>query len=185
MLSRRSLLQRFGSYSLGAVGLLAGLRPTSARAAEAPASPAPLSPSLLKELATSPLVYVSPLLANGQESTCHGEVWFAWQDGAVWTTTAAERWKARSVARGLDRARIWVGDFGRWKALIGRNERFRDGESFLASAENVRDQAAFDGLMKIYEQKYPKEIADWRDKMHAGYKDGSRILLRYKPLSRS
>jgi hypothetical protein len=181
-------LQRLAGYALGSVAVLAGLRAAPTRAATtdaSPGTPAALPSAVVAELQKSPLVYVSPLLADGRESTCHGEVWFAWQDGAVWTTTAAGRWKARSIARGLDRARIWVGDYGRWKALIGRNEQFREGASFLASAEAVSDQAAFDGLMKIYERKYPKEIANWRDKMRAGYADGTRILVRYAPLSRS
>ena len=68
-------------------------------------------------LKQSGLVYISPLRADGSESTCHGEVWFAWLDGSVVIITGRDRWKARAVARGLDGARLWVGDHGPWKRL--------------------------------------------------------------------
>ena len=81
-------------------------------------------------LEESGLVYVSPLLADGSESTCHGEVWFGWIDGAVVIITGAEGWKARALGRGLESARLWVGDHGRWKKLVTRNEAFRAAPSF-------------------------------------------------------
>lgn len=136
-------------------------------------------------LASSPFVYVSPLRSDGSESRCHAEVWYAWLDGAVVLITARDRWKARAVARGLDGARIWVGDYGRWKRLIGANESFRKGPSFVARAEFVRDAALLDRMLAVYEQKYPEEIGDWRDRMRSGYADGSRVLIRYRPEART
>jgi len=76
-------------------------------------------PKLAAELEVSPYVYVSPLRGDGRESTCHGEVWYDWIDGSVVLITAKETWKARSLKKGLDRARIWVGDYGRWKQFFG------------------------------------------------------------------
>jgi hypothetical protein len=151
-----------------------------ARAAGAEKS-SPLSAAALRALSESPYVYVSPLRSDGQESRCHGEVWFGWMDGAVVIITASDRWKARSVRRGLDRARIWVGDFGRWKGLLGRNEDFRRGPSFEARAEFVEDVDVLDRLLARYEQKYPDEIGEWRDRMRKGFADGSRVLIRYRP----
>ena len=84
---------------------------------------------------------------------------------------------ARALERGLDRARVWVGDHGRWKALIGRNEDFRKAPSFDARAEVVKDDALLDALLARFEEKYPAEIANWRDKMRSGYHDGSRVLI--------
>lgn len=135
-------------------------------------------------LATSPLVYVSPLRSDGSESTCHGEVWFGWLDGSVLVLTGSERWKARALDRGLDRARIWVGDYGRWKKLLGRNEAFRQAPSFEARAETVRKAPELvERLLEIYDEKYPEEIGRWRERMRAGYADGSRVLIRYTPLT--
>ena len=77
---------------------------------------------MIPVLEKSPYAYVSPLRSDGAQSKCHGEVWFAWLDGAIVTTTSATSWKARALAQGLDRARIWVGNYGRWKHPGGNNE---------------------------------------------------------------
>jgi len=140
------------------------------------------SAELEQALQTSRFVYVSPLRADGSESTCHGEVWFGWIDGAVVINTSGQTWKARALQRGLDRARIWVGDHGRWKQLLGSNERFRQAPSFEARAERLKDDATLDRLLSIYDGKYPDEIDEWRDRMRSGYASGSRILIRYTPV---
>jgi hypothetical protein len=159
-----------------ALGFL--LWPVAAPAREERAAPAPPLDGLLE---TSPYVYVSPLRSDGSESRCHGEVWYGWLDGAVVVITAADTWKARSLGQGLQRARIWVGDHGRWKRLIGRNESFREAPSFEARAARARDAELLDRLLALYETKYPAEIGRWRDRMRAGYADGSRVLIRYRP----
>ena len=135
-------------------------------------------------LEKSKLVYISPLKSNGEESTCHGEVWFGWLDGSVVINTGPDRWKSRAVKKGLERARIWVGDYGPWKRMLGKNEKFRQGPTFDAKAEIVKgEDALIDRLLAQYDEKYPDEIASWRDKMRKGYFDGSRVLIRYTPLS--
>lgn len=147
-------------------------------------APAAASDAALRTaLDKSGFVYVSPLKSDGSESTCHGEVWFGHLDGAVLLITAADTWKARALARGLDRARIWVGDHGRWKRILGRNEEFRKAKSFEARAEAVKDDAMLGRLLARYDEKYPNEIASWRDKMRSGYLDGSRVLIRYTPVA--
>jgi hypothetical protein len=134
-------------------------------------------------LETSPFVYISPLRSDGSESTCHGEVWYGWLDGAVLINTAPTTWKSRALAAGRDRARIWVGDHGRWKQMVGRNEAFRSAPHFDARAESVKNgEALVDRLLAVYERKYPREIATWRDKMRQGYRSGERLLLRYTPV---
>jgi hypothetical protein len=134
-------------------------------------------------LAKSPFVYISPLLADGKESTCHSEVWFGWLDGAVLINTAPTTWKSRALAAGRTRARIWVGDHGRVKGMLGsRNEAFRSAPHFDARVDSVKNgDALLERLLVLYEQKYPREIASWRDKMRAGYQSGDRLLLRYTP----
>ena len=127
-------------------------------------------------------MYISPLRSDGSESTCHGEVWFAWLDGAVVINTAPGTWKARALERGLDRARIWVGDHGRWKGLLGTSDAFRQAPRFDARARSVRDEALLDRLLAAYERKYPDEIDAWRDRMRRGYHEGKRLLVRYEPI---
>ena len=149
--------------------------PLRARAAALPAA-------TRTALAESPYVYISPLLADGSESRCHGEVWFGWIDDAVVVNTSPDRWKATAIGRGLDRARLWVGDYGRWKKMVGKSEAFRAGPSFDARAETANEPGLIDELLAQYDSKYPAEIGKWRDKMKRGVADGSRLLIRYRPL---
>jgi hypothetical protein len=149
------------------------VHPRNARAKEA-------LPTALLE--SSPFVYISPLRSDGSESTCHGEVWYGWIDGAVVINTAPTTWKSRALAKGRDRARIWVGDHGRVKQVIGSSDAFRSAPHFDARGESVKqDTQLLDRLLALYEKKYPREIASWRDKMRSGYQSGERLLLRYTP----
>jgi hypothetical protein len=147
-----------------------------------PTRGADLPASVVRALDTSEYVYVSPLHSDGRESTCHGEVWYAWLDGAVVLNTAPKTWKARSIEKGLDRAHIWVGNYGVWKRMLTRNEEFRKGPSFDARAEIVKDDTLIDRVLAVYDKKYPEEIAKWRSRMRDGYFDGSRLLIRYTPI---
>jgi hypothetical protein len=158
------------------------LRPVWAGEAPARKQGGGLSAEAVRALEKSEFVYVSPLRSDGRESTCHGEVWYAWLDGAVVLNTAAGTWKARSLKRGLDRARIWVGNHGTWKRAPGRNGSFRKAPSFEAKAAFVKDDAVVDRLLAVFDEKYPDEIGEWRDRMRDGYFDGSRLMIRYTPV---
>ena len=133
-------------------------------------------------LAASPYVYVSPLKSDGSESSCHAEVWYAWLDGAAVVTVSSEGWKARSIDRGLDRARIWVGDHGHLKGLNSGSTAFRKGPSFEARAEKLSDSALLERVLSVYDQKYPEEIEKWRTRMREGHAEGTRVLIRYRPI---
>lgn len=176
LISRRSFLIASAGLALWPLA-----RPALAAPRARAVAAAAVSPELAAALDSSPYVYVSPLRADGNESTCHGEVWFAWLDGAVVLTSATTTWKARAVARDLDRARVWVGDHGRWKAMVGRNEAFRAAPSFVARASVVKDTALLERMLAVFEKKYPAEIGRWRDRMRAENADGRRVLLRYTP----
>jgi hypothetical protein len=162
-----------------AAGAAAGIWPRRLLAGET--SPA-LAAKLVGSLESSPYVYVSPLRGDGSESRCHGEVWFAWLDDAVLTTVASDRWKVKAVDRGLDHARLWVGDYGTWKRMGMANDDFRAGPSFRAKAEKLTDPALMERLLAVYGRKYPAEIDKWRDRMRKGLADGSRVLIRYTPV---
>jgi hypothetical protein len=158
--------------------MLAWPRPGSTDDEQSPALPEPA----LRALPASEFVYVSPLLGDGRESTCHGEVWYGWLDSAVVLVTSKDSWKARSVAKGLDRARLWVGSHGRWKAALGgRSEAFRQAPSFVARARVSKDAALLEKLLAVYETKYPAEIGRWRERFRAGLASGERVLLIYAP----
>lgn len=187
-MTRRSFAQRALRTSAGLAALTAGLPllagadtadDTAVAAALAKENPNPLPQKLLAE---SPFAYISPLKSDGKESQCHAELWYAWIDDAVVVTVATDRWKATALRKGLDRARIWVGDHGIWKTWYGgHNEAFRAAPSFEARGERVRDTDLLERLLAIYEKKYPAEIAQWREPMRTGNADGSRIVIRYTP----
>ena len=126
-------------------------------------------------------MYVSPLRSDGTESRCHAEVWYAWIDGAVVMITSSEGWKARSIGRGLDRARIWVGDYGRVKGQSAGSEPFRKGPRFEAKAAVLKDDALLEKLLSAYEAKYPAEIVKWKPRFREGHASGERVLIRYIP----
>ncbi len=177
--TRRRFLESLGGAAVGGAAVWLGLGTTAPRA-RAEASQGTFSRKLLED---SAFAYISPLRSGGQESTCHAEVWYAWLDDSVVVTVAADRWKAQALDRGLDRARVWIGDHGRWKTWLGgRNESFRKAPHFEARVERVADLGEIETLLEVYERKYPHEIATWRDRMRSGTADGSRVLLRYSPL---
>jgi len=172
-LTRRTLL--------GAM-LGAAATPLLGRTLRAADGGAGLPAATLQALETSPYVYVSPLASGGAESACHGEVWFAWLGGAVVIITASDRWKAKSIVSGRDRARLWVGDHGPWKELVGRSEAFRTAPSFEARARVEKDPALLDRLISVYEKKYPDEIGRWRERFKTGFASGERLLIAYSPI---
>ena len=164
-LSRRELLIA-GACALGA----AAFWPRRSWAADEPA--------WLAAARTSPLVYVSPLLKDGSESRCHGEVWFFVDGGDVVLATAAKTWKAQALGLGRDRARVWVGDFGPYQKAP---EKVKTAPSFVASARLDTDRAVFDRLLAAYAVKYPDEWAKWKPRFESSYADGTRVVIRYKP----
>ena len=163
-LSRRELLVN-GAYALG----VALLWPRASHA-QSPAG-------WLDVARKSPLAYVSPLSRDGRESRCHGEVWFFVDDGDVVIATGTQTWKARAIAAGLDRARVWVGDFGPY---VKAPERVAKAPSFDAHASIDRDHAVFDRLLAAYAVKYPAEWGKWKPRFESSYADGSRVVVRYK-----
>jgi len=130
-------------------------------------------------LAQSGLVYISPLRSDGEESRCHGEVWFAHDHGSVLIVTQSDGWKSRALSAGLDRARIWVGDFG---PVRRAGDRYRSAPGFLARATSDKDDAAFERLLAAYAKKYPDEWDRWESRFRRGYADASRVLIRYEPI---
>jgi hypothetical protein len=133
-------------------------------------------PALTAALGTSPLVYVSPFRADGEESRCHAEVWFVADGEDVLVVTAADRYRARAVKAGRTGARVWVGDHGVWTVSDGaflKAPTARAEGSVVASSGRGEALAAFG-------TKYPDEWGKWGPRFEKGLGDGSRVLLRYR-----
>ncbi len=139
-----------------------------------------LSAATRDALEKSRLVYVSPLDLAGKESKCHGEVWFFVDGTDVILGTDKKRWKARAISKGWDRARLWVGDFG---PVAKAGKVFRDAPQFDAKASIDTDPATFAKLMVSFGEKYADEWGKWGPRFQKSYDDGSRILIRYAPVS--
>jgi hypothetical protein len=162
--TRRAVL-RGGALLVGAVALA----PRRLFAAE-PSFALPRATA--DALAKSPLVHVSPLLASGKQSSCHAEVWYFWDKDAVVIGTATDRWKTKAVKSGRDKARIWVGEYG------------SSAPSFTAKATIDSDPATFARLLAAYATRYPDEWeSKWKARFESSYKDGSRSVIRYTPIS--
>ena len=165
-LTRRELLVA-GACALGA----AALWPRGARAEGESA--------WLQAAKKSSLVYVSPLLADGSESRCHGEVWFFVDGGDVVLATATKTWKARALGLGRDRARVWVGDFGPYS---GASEKVAKAPNAVTTAKLDNDRAVFDRLLAAFAEKYADEWGKWKPRFESSYADGSRVVIRYTPV---
>jgi len=169
-ITRRHLL--LGSGALAGALLFA---PRGLRAADEYA----LDAAAVEALRTSPLVYVSPLAKSGGESRCHGEVWFFVDRGDVVIFTASDGWKAQAIAKGRERARLWVGNFG----PVGRaGDRYRAAPTFEARAEIETGADVFDRLMSTFAVRYAGEWKKWGPRFQKGREDGSRVMIRYTPI---
>jgi hypothetical protein len=137
-------------------------------------------PDLERALAESRLVYVSPLRKDGHETACHGEVWFVTEGSDVLVVTAADRWRATAIRRGLDRARLWVGDHGVWKRAA---RAWETSPSMDARARLDGDREAHARALALFGEKYASEWKKWGPRFEEGLASGERVLVRYTPVS--
>jgi hypothetical protein len=127
---------------------------------------------------TSTLVYVSPLLADGAESRCHGEVWFVADGDDLLVVTASDRWRAVAITRGRSRARLWVGEHGVWTRA---NEAWKKSPTRVASAKLDTDPKAHAHALDLFGKKYSAEWGKWGPRFQQGLASGDRVLIRYTP----
>ncbi len=165
MISRRTLLTLSGA-ALAACA--APFRVAAASSADA----------TTKALGTSNVIYITPLKNGGAESTCHAEVWFVFDDGAIYIVTSSEAWRARAVGLGFNRARMWVGEFGTWK---GAKEAYRKAPELNATASLIDEAASTARVLDVFGKKYHAEWSDWGPKFKNGLADGSRVMICYTP----
>jgi len=165
MVSRRRILEVAGAATALA------LVPNVLRAA-APAA------DLTTAMAGSDVVYLTPLRADGKESRCQAEVWFAPDGADVCVVTATGAWRARAVRNGLTRARLWVGDVGVWTQADGR---YRALPQLETTGSLITDEAERERVLELFGKKYPVSWVLWGGRFRDGLADGSRVMLRYRP----
>jgi hypothetical protein len=134
--------------------------------------------TLAKAISSSNTVYISPLLSNGKESQCHGEVWFVPDDRDLLVVTTPDRWRAVAIGVGHDQARLWVGDYGLWKKSQGR---FREAPTTDATARFEFDKTVHARALVSFGDKYTAEWGKWGPRFKDGLASGERVLIRYAP----
>ena len=127
-----------------------------------------LSADLQKALTDSTYVYISSTRKNGSLSQ-PAEIWFLYHDGAVYVGTRPTSWRVRRIKAGRPDAKIAVGKV--------------DGPSFMATGSVVNDPSMQELMLKTYAHKYPDRWQTHEDSFRQGFKDGSRVLVRYLPKS--
>ena len=137
------------------------------------------SPSVAA-LDKSDLIYLSPIVSDGKDSACHGEVWFVHHDREIFVVTQSNAWRAEATRRGFNRARIWIGEFGAWKSAKKRylSAPYLEIQGQLESNNEVHAE-----VLSVFGQKYAAEWGTWGPRFSNGLADGSRVLLRYKVAS--
>lgn len=129
------------------------------------------------KLETSPLVYITPIKSNGEESRCKAEIWFSHHDGGVYVVTPPQSWRAEAVRKGLTRARLWVGDFGVWTQSDGA---FRKAPEYMATASIESGEEAQGLVLSSMGEKYADSgWGRWGQRFKDGLADGSRVMIRY------
>ncbi len=131
----------------------------SARAAE-------LSAEIKSALTSSKYVYIASTRKNGTLSK-PAEIWFLYHDGAVYVGTPPTTWRARRIKAGRTTAKIWVGK--------------PDGPSFMATGAIVNEPAVYPVMFETYAKKYAGDWSKIEDKFRTGFKDGSRVLIKFVP----
>ena len=129
------------------------------------------------KLGTSQLVYITPIKSDGEESRCKAEIWFSHHEGDVFVVTPPEAWRARAVGKGLNKARLWVGEFGQWTQSDGA---FRDAPEFMATASIESDAKKHAVVLAAMGEKYAETgWGRWGQRFRDGLVDGSRVMIRY------
>ncbi len=139
--------------------LVAFVRPAAADLA--------LAPEIVRALEQSPYVYVATQRKDGTFSP-PAEIWFMWDQDAVWVASPVTTWRAKRIEAGRPAARIYVGK--------------KDGPMLTATGAFVRDPAAYERLYATFAKKYPDGWPRYEAKFREGLQDGSRVLMRYAPV---
>jgi hypothetical protein len=127
---------------------------------------APLSDAVRKQLETSKYVYIASQRKDGHFGK-PAEIWFMFHDGAVWVGTPPTTWRVKRIKAGRTAAKIAVGT--------------PDGPSFEAVGSVVKDKASYDLLLQTYAKKYPEGWSRFEQNFREGFKNGSRVLVKYTP----
>jgi hypothetical protein len=164
MITRRNLVTVCGS------ALALGALPIKLIAAQAA--------SLKQAIDSSDLVYLTAIRSDGSESSCQAEVWFVPKGPDLYIVSATSSWRVRAVKKGLNKARIWVGDLGQWRGTEGK---YKTLPKLDALATEVTDAAEQAQILDQFGSKYAVSWVFYGSRFRDGLADGTRTMVRYRP----
>jgi general stress protein 26 len=127
-----------------------------------------LSQQLADSLKTTQYIYVATRRTNGQWSTA-APVWFMYEEGKVYFTTAPSSHKAYRIHRGSP-VKIWVGT--------------KDGPFFEGTAELVKDPDLTNRMGAVYSEKYWVAWLGLFRPRPARVGSGKTLVVRVTPMPR-
>ncbi len=125
-----------------------------------------LSSDIEKELKAAEYVYISSTRKDGSLGK-PAEIWFLFHEGAVYVGTRATSWRVKRIGWGRPQAKIAVGK--------------PDGPAFKAIGELVDDEDIQARVLETFAEKYPKGWERYAADFRNGFKDGSRVVVKYTP----
>ncbi len=117
-------------------------------------------------LETSKYVYISSTRKDGSFGK-PAEIWFLYHNGAVYVGTPPTSWRAKRIKKGRTTAKIAVGKV--------------DGPSFTVTGAIVNEPDVLTAMYDTYAKKYADGWKQFESKFRTGFKDGSRVLIKYTP----
>ncbi|MGB1538936.1 MAG: hypothetical protein ACPHAN_14630 [Pseudomonadales bacterium] len=134
---------------------------------------------LAEEIKNSPLIYLSPIGREGAYSRCQAEIWYVEVADLLLVCTNSDSWRARAITLGRTLTQIWVGDVGVWKQGSSKHLAL---PGFEAEGTPITEQSMINHALEAFGDKYPLQWLLWKGRFKKGLKDGSRVMLGYKPL---
>ncbi len=125
-----------------------------------------LSAALKSDLANNKSVYVTPA-AKGPKLKGPSEIWFVYQNGALYVPSPIGGPRARSIQSGWTEASITVGQ--------------PDGPSFAASGTILQPADVSPSVFTDFQKKYPDRWAQIGGLFRAGLSSGRLVFIKYTP----
>ena len=125
-----------------------------------------LSPDTEQALKDAKFVYIQSQRKSGEFGK-PAEIWFFFENGAVYVGTRPTSWRVKRIKAGHAKARIAVGS--------------ATGPTFEATGSLSTDGTIQQHLLEAYAKKYPERWEDFEAGFRDGFKSGDRILVKYKP----
>jgi hypothetical protein len=139
-----------------------------------------LNADLKQKLDAAKYVYIASTRKSGQLGK-PAEIWFMEHDGAVYVGTPPVSYRVKRIKAGRTKAKIWVGKANGPNMRSGSEKDLADLPSFTATGSIVKDPKVEEILLDTYAKKYPEGWSQFSEKFKSGFKDGTRVLVKYTP----